>query len=248
MMRLYPLEYFRRRSIQAEDGEIGRCVDFLIDRDYWAVRYAVVDTRKWLPGRKVVISPIELGHREPLEEHGRLKIKLTRDQIRESPPLDEHAPVSKLLEQRLAAYYGWPTYWEGAGLWGGSQTIPILPPERFTEGPPPTENTPPPGEDVPLHSAHDLAGYLAVAEDGDVGQIVDAYVDTRDWTVPFFLVKTSKLPESRSAVMPASRIGDIRVIDRVVKFDADRAYFANRPEYDTDEPVPAERAEAWSTH
>jgi hypothetical protein len=42
--------------IAAIDGEIGQCKDFLFDDRHWAIRYMVVDTRKWLPGRKVLVS------------------------------------------------------------------------------------------------------------------------------------------------------------------------------------------------
>ena len=47
--------------LEAEDGEIGRCKDFLFDGELWTIRYMVADTGKWLPGRKVLISPISLG-------------------------------------------------------------------------------------------------------------------------------------------------------------------------------------------
>ena len=40
-------------GLEAVDGDIGRCRDFLFDDRQWVVRYAVVDTGKWLPGRKV---------------------------------------------------------------------------------------------------------------------------------------------------------------------------------------------------
>ena len=46
--------------LRATDGDIGRCKDFLFDDEFWTVRYMVADTRKWLPGRKVLISPISL--------------------------------------------------------------------------------------------------------------------------------------------------------------------------------------------
>ena len=46
--------------LRATDGEIGRCKDFLFDDRHWTIRYMVADTHKWLPGRKVLISPISL--------------------------------------------------------------------------------------------------------------------------------------------------------------------------------------------
>jgi hypothetical protein len=36
---------------------VGHVEDFLVDDRTWAIRYIVVDTLNWLPGRKVVISP-----------------------------------------------------------------------------------------------------------------------------------------------------------------------------------------------
>jgi hypothetical protein len=43
--------------IQATDGDIGHVEDFVVDDEVWALRYVVVDTRNWLPGRKVLWYP-----------------------------------------------------------------------------------------------------------------------------------------------------------------------------------------------
>jgi len=40
--------------IQAKDGKIGRCKDFLFDDEIWTIRYMVADTGTWLPGKKVL--------------------------------------------------------------------------------------------------------------------------------------------------------------------------------------------------
>ena len=86
-------------SLLAEDGEIGRCKDFLFDDEKWAIRYMVADTRKWLPGRKVLISPISLG---AVDWSTRLfQVELTRRQVEDSPLLDEDAPVSRQYEIML---------------------------------------------------------------------------------------------------------------------------------------------------
>ena len=44
-------------DIQAEDGEIGHVEDFIIDDETWAIRYLIIDTRNWWPGKKVLVSP-----------------------------------------------------------------------------------------------------------------------------------------------------------------------------------------------
>ena len=43
--------------IQATDGEIGHVEDFIIDDETWAIRYLIVDTQNWWPGKKVLVSP-----------------------------------------------------------------------------------------------------------------------------------------------------------------------------------------------
>jgi hypothetical protein len=44
--------------ILANDGEVGAVAEAVyFDDEQWVVRYLVVDTRAWLRGRKVLISP-----------------------------------------------------------------------------------------------------------------------------------------------------------------------------------------------
>jgi sporulation protein YlmC with PRC-barrel domain len=44
-------------TIRAEDGEIGRVKDVLVDPKTWAIRYLVVDTKHWWTGKTVLVSP-----------------------------------------------------------------------------------------------------------------------------------------------------------------------------------------------
>jgi len=39
--------------MQASDGEIGHLKDFLVEDADWSIRYLVVDTKNWWPGKKV---------------------------------------------------------------------------------------------------------------------------------------------------------------------------------------------------
>jgi len=44
-------------AVRTEEGEIGRVEDVLVDDKAWAIRYLVVDTKNWWPGKKVFVSP-----------------------------------------------------------------------------------------------------------------------------------------------------------------------------------------------
>ena len=43
--------------IEATDGDIGHVDDFVVDDDTWEIRYMVVDTKNWWPGKKVLVAP-----------------------------------------------------------------------------------------------------------------------------------------------------------------------------------------------
>lgn len=102
--------------LDAIDGEIGRCKDFLFDDQRWTLRYMVADTGGWLSGRQVLISPAQLD--SPDWQLQRLPVKLTREQIEQSPPLETDAPVSRRYEQAYNRFHALPDYWLGSGLWG----------------------------------------------------------------------------------------------------------------------------------
>lgn len=77
--------------IQARDGDIGHVEDFIIDDDAWAIRYIVVDTRNWWPGKKVLISPWWII--EVIWGTSRVRVKMDCETIKNSPPFDPDTPI-----------------------------------------------------------------------------------------------------------------------------------------------------------
>ena len=53
---LRPVKNILDHKIQATDSEIGGVSDLIIDDQEMKLRYLVIDTGNWLPGRKVVLS------------------------------------------------------------------------------------------------------------------------------------------------------------------------------------------------
>src|SRR5688572_4505860 len=98
-------------KIQADDGEIGSVEDFYFDDDKWTIRYLVVDTGKWLPGRQVLISPISIDRVAWGQKS--VHVKLSRNQVQNSPGIDAHKPIPRQYESLFSRYYGYPYYWEG---------------------------------------------------------------------------------------------------------------------------------------
>lgn len=95
-------------GIVAIDGAIGHVEDFLIDDVAWRVRYLVIDTRNWLPGRKVIVAPGWI--RETSWETKTVHVDLTREEIKVSPPFDPAASWDPAYASALHDYYGRPRY------------------------------------------------------------------------------------------------------------------------------------------
>jgi hypothetical protein len=95
-------------QIQALDGEIGHVADFIIDDEAWAIRYLVIDTKNWWPGKNVLISPRWI-ERVSWEE-SKVFVNLSRDIIKRSP---EYTPesLSREYETELHRHYSRQGYW-----------------------------------------------------------------------------------------------------------------------------------------
>lgn len=95
--------------IEATDGDIGHVEDFLVDDEDWRIRYMIVDTRNWLPGRKVLISPDWIS--DISWSTSGVKVDMQKELVKESPEYKPDRPVDRDYEQRLHDFYRWPVYW-----------------------------------------------------------------------------------------------------------------------------------------
>lgn len=95
--------------IQAGDGEIGHVEDFLVDEEGWIIRYLIIDTRNWLPGRSVLVTPrwIEMVTWNEKKVH----VDLSKEAIKNSPEYDPTKPLSRAYEETLHKHYDRPIYW-----------------------------------------------------------------------------------------------------------------------------------------
>lgn len=95
--------------IQAADGEIGHVVDFILDDETWAIRYLVVDTRNWWPGKKVLVSPKWIERVSWSEM--KVFVQLTRAAVKASPAYTEEGSLTRDYESGLFRHYGRDGYW-----------------------------------------------------------------------------------------------------------------------------------------
>jgi sporulation protein YlmC with PRC-barrel domain len=95
--------------IQADDGEIGHVEDFVIDDETWAIRYLIVGTRNWWPGKRVLISP-QWIKRVTWSER-KVFVNLSRETIKQSPEYTEESLITRDYEVGLHRHYNRQGYW-----------------------------------------------------------------------------------------------------------------------------------------
>jgi hypothetical protein len=95
-------------AIAANDGRLGTMSDFLFDDASWIIRWLIVDTGNWLSGRKVLLPLAALGQPDPARRE--FPVKLTMQQVKDSPDVDTDQPVSRQIQTYLYNHYGFYPY------------------------------------------------------------------------------------------------------------------------------------------
>jgi len=95
--------------IQASDGEVDHVEDFVIDDETWAIRYLIVNTRNWWPGKKVLVSPQWIERVSWSES--KVFVNLTREQIKKSPEFTDTSLITRGYETGLYRHYNRQGYW-----------------------------------------------------------------------------------------------------------------------------------------
>jgi hypothetical protein len=105
---LYSVSAVKTYDVQAEDGDSGHVKDFVFEDESWSVRYVVVDTRHWLPGKRVLISPEWIDSIRWDEK--KVHVNMSRESIRNGPEFDPSKPVNRKYEEVQYDYYGRPKH------------------------------------------------------------------------------------------------------------------------------------------
>src|SRR2546427_3909937 len=169
-------------TISASDGDLGRVETLYFDDQHWTVRYFVVDTGGWLAEQSVLISPVCV--RRPEWERGRLPVALTTAEVKESPSVDTHRPISRQYEIAFSEHYGIPRYWPGAV---GALPYPLAPPRvsgaiaNELQAHVEQQEI----EDQHLRSTEDVRGCRLRTTDGDLGHVEDFLVEDLTWRIRY---------------------------------------------------------------
>jgi len=231
-------------AIHATDGIIGHVEDFYFDDAAWVVRYLVVNTGAWLANRKVLISPMAIGH--PNWPERSLNVSLTQKQVMNSPDIDTQKPVSRQHEIEQLAHYGYPFYWGGPRAWGwGAYPNLMLP----GAGPGSTDASYQRAEarevramveakrslheDPHLHSCREVLNYHIDATDGDIGHVQGFLFDDESWSIRYLVVDTNNWWLDHKVLVVPQWIEDVSWLDATVSVNLTRQAVKEAPPYDS---------------
>jgi sporulation protein YlmC with PRC-barrel domain len=223
-------------GIKATDGEIGTVHDLLFTDDKWTTRHLVVDTMKWLPGRKVLLSPMSIDQVNTLEDQ--VKVLLDKEKIKNSPDIDTDKPVSRAQETILGKFYGLYPYWHGAGYWG-----PYWNPYDLAHSDLVLEGELEEGEsynDIHLRSVNEVVGYQIEALDGSIGHVEDFIISEETWQIKYLVIDTQNWWPGKKVLVSTDWIQDVRWTDRSVKVELTKDVIKSGPEYTPDQIISSE--------
>jgi hypothetical protein len=229
--------------VAASDGRIGHVKDFLFDDRNWKVRWMVVDTGHWLPGRKVLIHPSAIDPLQlppkpaiPMLSFGEtmaVSVHLTTRQIEASPEAHEDEPVTEQMEQGLFGYYGWDPFWGASHF--GAEAIAARPsdqpvPAEVAEGRASAPQAPP--GDPHLGSAAAVKGYSVHASDGNIGSVDNVLIDDVRWVVRYFIVDTGHWLPGKLVQLAPHAVTDIDWRDGRIDANVTREQVNSAPAWD----------------
>jgi len=231
--------------IEAKDGKIGKLKDCLFDDRHWTLRYFVADTGKWLPGRKVLLSPL---HFDKPEEgivsimKDRLPVSLTKEQIESSPALENDMPISRQYEIEYARYYNHHVYWDGPYYWGATHvpdySAPLIGSETsLNESEEAHKERVKEIEESSLRSVSEVASYGINTQDGEFGHVSDFLVDENYWRLHYLVIDSRKWLPGKQFLIDIDWVSSFNWASKTATVSLTRKQIEEAPEFDSELPL-----------
>lgn len=216
MRQLRNLNELTGYHLQAGDGEIGKILQVYFDDQQWVTRYFVVRTGNWLLGQAVLIVPSTVTGIDV--ENQRLIVDLSREQIKNSPPVNTELPVSRHYEEKYYAYYGWQPYW-------GIGPLPTI-------STPLVVNKPEKPEHPNLRSSNEVGGYHIHAQDDQIGRVEDFLLEEGTWAIAYLEIATGTWLTGKKVLISPSWIQKVDWAKKQVTVNVTADLIKSAPEYD----------------
>lgn len=223
-------------AVEASDGTIGTVSDLLFDDHTWTTRWLIVETGSWFSSRKILLPLSALG--KPDEHSRQFTVRLTCQQVKDSPDVDTDLPVSRHHEAHVYNYYDWNAYWtSGFSPMSNAIATPFVVPLGRDDAEPRYQDA---GTDAVqddgdpnLRSVRAVIGYHIAATDGEVGHVEDFLIDDETWQFHYMTVDTKNWLPGERVLLPVRIIGDIDWFTKIIKVGIDRQKVKGSPPYNS---------------
>lgn len=237
-------------DVQASDGTLGAVVDMLFDDSSWTVRWLVVETGNWWADHRVLIPASALG--QPDTAARTFPVSLKMAQVKGSPDVDTHRPVSRQFESSAYDYYGFSPYWgtdlymSGFAYWGGM--VPMAPSLEMERRADEVVQMMRQNEDPNLRSVAEISGYHIHAIDGEIGHLSDVLIEDSDWSLRFLIVNTSNWWQGKEVLISPRSTQSIRWTEHLIYLGVNRDRIRTSPEYDATRPITSDFEAVIASH
>lgn len=95
-------------GLKTRDGELAAVEDFIINDDLWSIRYLVLQTGLWLPGKKFLLDPHWID--EISWPDKRVFADIPADKIRTCPDYEPGTAINLDYQRAVQNHFGYPKY------------------------------------------------------------------------------------------------------------------------------------------
>jgi hypothetical protein len=252
---LHNLKDLENFAIHATDGNIGKTKEFYFDDRQWVIRYLVVETGSWLSSQKILLSPISIRRFD--WEKKELLVAISMSQVKNSPGIETHKPVSKQHEIDYLGYYGYPLYWGNTDLWGGYPSPYMMAPEyRLSSQSSSVVDSNVPyvvpqsvsSNDHHLRSNTEVMSYHIEAIDGELGHLQGMLIDHETWAVRYLIINTSNWWLGHLVLISPAWIKRVSWLESKVYIDMTQSQIKNAPHYNPDKELEREAEKTLYLH
>ncbi len=234
-------------EIEAVDGRLGTVKDFLFDDRSWRSRWIAVDTGGWLTGRRVLIHPSAFSTVD--HDAKVMRVNLTQQQVKNSPTIDEHQPITIETERSQYQYYSWDPFWgdstigmmPGGPLAGSAQMIEgdgVLIADEANG-----YNQPDPN----LRSIADVTDYHVAAIDGDIGHVHNMLIEDATFAIGYLILSTSDWWMGKNVLVTPRDVVSLQASERIITLNLTREQIKLSPQWDPSAVVRSEMEDNYPT-
>lgn len=240
----------RSCAIRATDGDIGHVEDLIVDTRTWQVRYLVADTRRWLPGKHVLLAAKVIEGIDTTNQ--KVSVCLAQEDIKNSPDYAESPLLPNVdngIEDIVEQPYSWALYLGGR--------VPMLtwPYHLQQLQQSPSDQAADPQSDEPkkpdvkeiknddsrddnhLASLSALIHFRLLAKDGELGHVEDFILNRDVDEVLYPLINDRNWLPGKTIVLPLEWIKSIESSARFVSVGATQEQIQTAPEFDPTLPL-----------